>query len=97
MSTIKRIFSFYNIPINLNEKKSLLEIESSSKVLNNLKKVDKYLNEISSNEVLNKCINVLNKYYWTDLVDVYDLIKHDLKYLYKQNKKYKDAVNVIRS
>lgn len=95
MSTIKRIFSFYNIPINLNEKKSLLEIESSSKVLNNLKKVDKYLNEISSNEVLNKCINVLNKYYWTDLVDVYDLIKHDFKNTFINKTKYKDAVNVI--
>ena len=62
ISTIKRIFSFYNIPINLNEKTPLYYILSSYNLINNLDKPEEYIKSIKNNEIRNKCIDILNKY-----------------------------------
>lgn len=95
INTVKRIFNFHNIPINLNEKKSLFEIESSNNLLNNLNNVDTYLSKIKNSEIFNKCVDILNKYYFVDFKEAYNLIKNDFKNTYIIKPKFKNAINII--
>ncbi len=95
-STIKRVFNFYNIPVNLNEKTSLYDISSSKELLNNLDNPNNYLNNIKNIEIKNKCIDVLNKYYFIDdLNSIKEIITSEFKNSYLNNQLYKDAINVI--
>ncbi|MDD2409762.1 MAG: PD-(D/E)XK nuclease family protein [Bacilli bacterium] len=96
ISTIKRIFSFYNIPINLNEKTPLYYILSSYNLINNLDKPEDYIKNIKNIEIRNKCIDILNKYYFVnDLTNIKDIISEELKINYLSNPVNKEAVNII--
>ncbi|MDD2409866.1 MAG: PD-(D/E)XK nuclease family protein [Bacilli bacterium] len=96
ISTIKRIFSFYNIPINLNEKTPLYYILSSYNLINNLDKPEEYIKSIKNNEIRNKCIDILNKYYFVNnLASIKDIISEELKNNYLSSPTYKEAINII--
>lgn len=96
ISTIKRIFSFYNIPINLNEKTPLYYILSSYNLINNLDKLEEYIKSIKNTEIKNKCIDILNNYYFVnDLTSIKDVIVEELKNNYLSSPIYKNAINII--
>ena len=103
---IKRIFNMYNIPINLNNKKSIFETNigkwfinnlnnNINIVLNNLKNEFNLENEYN-NEVYKKIINVINKFYFAeDYLSVKDNIIEVMKNTFIKNTKYINAINEI--
>lgn len=96
LSTIKRIFAFYHLPLNLNEKTPLYNITSSFNLLNNLDQAEVYIDKIANSEIKNKCIDVLNKYYFiNNLSSIKNIITEELKNNYLISPSYKDAVNII--
>ena len=96
LNTVKRIFSFYNIPINLIEKTSLYNITISHNLIYNLNNPQEYLNNICNIEIKNKCINLLNKYYFiNDLTKINNIIIKELQNTYLSEPLYKEAVNLI--
>lgn len=97
---IKRLFKLYNIPINLNEKKSIYGTETCNiflKNLNGTKNINDSLEKTPQNEIYNKIINVLNRYTFVKEVDdvFLEIIKNELKETYIQSKKFNNAVNVV--
>ncbi len=101
LNVIKRIFEFYNIPVNLPNTSSIYDtniisdfiklinendIDTSLNLLN-----EKYnlLNE-ENNYVYNKLIDILNKYTFIDnYLDVIDMLIYD----FKHTKNYKEEKN----
>lgn len=85
---IKRIFTYYNIPININKKniygtkivKDFIENyeEDINKTLKIIK--EKYNSKEESIKIYNKIIEIINKYIWCEnYIDVKELIINDLK------------------
>ena len=86
---IKKIFKFYNIPINLNKKniygtKIIQDFIKNYK--DNIEETLKYieenynLNNETNNKIYNKLINILNEYTWCDnYIDIKELIVNKLK------------------
>lgn len=94
LSTIKRIFIFYNIPINLNEKISLYNLPISYKLLNHLDKHEEIIGEISDKKIKDLCINIFNKYYWADnLLLVKNMLEYEFKNANINNNLRTNAVN----
>ena len=80
-SIIDRIFSFYNIPVNI-KKNSLFGISSVKRVLENLNDIS-LIEDIKDNDIKNKLINIINKYSFVDdKSEVKELIINDLKNSY---------------
>lgn len=89
INEIKKIFKFFNIPININ-KKNIYGTRIIQDFLNNYENdIEKSLNYIkekynlkneTNNKIYNKLINVLNEYVWCDnYVDIKELIINKLK------------------
>ena len=89
INEIKKIFKFFNIPININ-KKNIYGTRIIQDFLNNYENnIEKSLNYIkekynlkneTNNKIYNKLINVLNEYIWCDnYVDIKELIINKLK------------------
>ena len=86
---IKKIFKFYNIPINLNKKniygtKIIQDFIKNYK--DNIEETLKYieenynLNNETNNKIYNKLINILNEYTWCDnYIEIKELIVNKLK------------------
>ena len=96
-TVIKRMFSFYNIPINLDIKKNIYGTISVQKFLSNLKdkkSIEKALEEIEKDEIYDAIINVCNKYAFKSLdsVIIY-LIEETLKKTKIKHKKLNSAIN----
>ena len=103
---IKRIFKTYNIPINLNEKKSIYNTKIGKYFLNSLSlKANTIFENIKqefnlSNEenflIYNKLYDVINEFYF---IDNYNLVKENIIYVMKNtyitNNKYTNSVNEI--
>ena len=82
---IKRIFMFYNIPINVS-KSSVYSTYVCKRVLDNLNDIENVLDDIKDIDIKNKIIGVLNNYsFISDKERVKELIINDLKNCYLDN------------
>jgi len=94
INTIKKLFKFNNIPINLNSKKSIYGTEIVKNFLKNLKEKREFI--IEDNELSELIVNVVNKYTFTEIDDVIiDCIKEELKRTYLKEKEIDNAVNIV--
>lgn len=99
-AALKRIFSFYHIPINMGDRTSLFGTQLGQDFIehysSSIDKTITYLQEKYTNEEINKIISIVNNY---NFVKDYDLVKDwivfDLKNTYLREDLYKDAVNVV--
>lgn len=96
---LKRMFKFYNIPINLNEKKELyglIEVQEFIKEVFETKDIESSLNKIKDVDIKNTIIYICNKYYTFDDIDiVLYCIKEEIKNYKLNNNKLKNAVEII--
>ena len=100
---LKRIFKFYNIPINITNTSSiydtpfiksfitLIKEKDINEVLNILKKEYK-----NADYLYNKLIDILNDYTFIDnYKDVLDMLIYDFKHTKNNIKKYDNAIEII--
>ncbi|MDD3305326.1 MAG: PD-(D/E)XK nuclease family protein [Bacilli bacterium] len=106
---IKKIFSFYNIPINLDDNYNLYgtkiaqvfieEFKITNSLDESLNKLTKIYNMNDSNNALiyNMVVNICNKYIWynKDIDNIIKLIINDFKNTKINNPKVTNAVEVI--
>lgn len=91
---LKRLFKFYNIPINLNTKKSIYGTKIVQDFLKNLKEKREYI--LIDNEVSEQIVNVINKYAFAEIDDtLIEIIESVLKNTYILDKKYENAINIV--
>ncbi|MFI3260592.1 MAG: PD-(D/E)XK nuclease family protein [bacterium] len=97
--TIDKIFSMYNIPINIIDEVTILKTDVCSLFLSNLEKsrnVEESLSSIQSGEVYNKIVTYFNSTNFDEITDeVLEYVKYDLKNITLSKKKKKNAVNCI--
>lgn len=94
INTIKKLFKFNNIPINLNAKKSIYGTEIVKNFLKNLIEKREFI--IEDNELSELIVNAVNKYTFTEIDDVIiDCIKEELKRTYLKEKEIENAVNIV--
>ena len=88
---IKRLFSYYNIPINIPFRNSIYSTKIVKDYLDN-----NILNLDSSDEVTKKIVNVINSLCDLDNTDpIYlDILKDKLKHTYLSNNTLSNAVNI---
>jgi hypothetical protein len=96
---LKRLFSFYNIPINQNVKKSIYGTSIVKEFLKKLKEkrdLNSALESINKGDIYNEIIDICNKYTFTEIDDTsLYCIEQELKNKKISFKKQKNAVNVI--
>ena len=95
---LKRIFSLYKIPLNINNKISIYSTSAVQTFLKNLtenKDLNIALEKTPNGEVKNKIIDLLNQYNLPVDETYLTIIKEKLKNLTIPAKKYDNAVNVI--
>lgn len=95
---LKRIFSLYKIPLNINNKISIYSTSAVQTFLKNLtenKDLNIALEKTPNGEVKNKIIDLLNQYNLPIDETYLTIIKEKLKNLTIPAKKYDNAVNVI--
>ncbi len=95
---IRRIFSLFNLPINLDTNFNIYGTESVQKFLENLKQkrnIEYALNKIEKNEIYNKIIEILNKYaFISDVDDIFiEIIISELKQATLSKNLLKNAIN----
>ena len=104
---IKRIFKYYNIPININNT-SLYSTKIVKYFLNNLDKdIKKTLSLIEKNfnlkyqenlNIYNRLLEIINKYTWcNDYTTIKELLINDFKKAIINNKKYQQEIKIINS
>lgn len=98
--SIKRIFGYYNIPINLPSNSYLIGTKIAkdfidnydSDINNTIESIEKY----KDSPLYNQIINICNKYYFVDdYLEVKDMIIHDLANTLVRPKRYSNAIEVI--
>ena len=100
---IRRVFSMYKIPVNLNEKISLYNIKFGKTVLDllnqnkNFNEIIESLTDKFDNSLINKLIVIFNKYvnYSSDILKIIDLIEDDLKHTYLDKSNNKKSIEII--
>lgn len=97
---LKRVFGFYQIPINMEEQNSLYATEIGRDFISHyesdIAKTIDYLKTKYDEEFINKIISICNDYtFVTDYNLVKDCIIDDMKETMLSKEKYKDAVEVI--
>jgi len=97
-TSIKRMFDFYNIPINLDNKKNIYGTISVQKFLDelkNTKSIELALEKIEKDEIYDSIVDVCNKYSFKQLDDtIIYLIEETLKQTKLKYKKLKNAINI---
>ena len=100
INPIKRIFSFFNIPINLSNNSYIIGTKIGQDFINNLEsdinktieKIDKY----KKDPIYNLIINICNKYtFIDDFLKIKDMLIYDLSNTLVPNIKYDNAIEVI--
>ena len=71
---ILRVFNNYNIKVNFKNSSTLFDTEIGKSFLNNIFNYQKELNNIKDQEIKNIIINILNKYYWTNITEIKNII-----------------------
>lgn len=97
---IKRVFYFYNIPINLDDEETLYSTIPASFLIKNfnsdLSDIIEKLKEKYNPSVVNQIINIINKYTFVyDKLLVKDMIIHDLLNTKVIKTKFVNAINII--
>lgn len=97
---IKRVFYFYNIPINLDDEETLYSTIPASFLIKNfnsdLSDIIEKLKEKYNPSVVNQIINITNKYtFVSDKLLVKDMIIHDLLNTKVIKTKFVNAINII--
>ena len=96
---IKRIFNFYNIPINLGINKKIYGTKQVKLFLNKLKEtfnIEESLKDLKQDDIYNKIIDVCNEYAFTEVDEaIICCIENELKSIEIDEPKYKDSVNII--
>lgn len=94
---IKRIFSFYNIPVNLNDKISLYGLPVIKDFIKKLDdSLDSALEVLEKSEYKKYVIDIINKYAFAPFDDtVKYLIKEELKTKKISSKKISNAVDIV--
>lgn len=95
-NTLKAMFKFYNVPININSRKSVFGTSIVQNFLKNLKENHEF--KLMDDEISNLVKEVINKYRFKELDEIIiECIENELKNLYIDYPKYKNAVNVINN
>lgn len=100
---IRKIFKFYNIPVDLKEQISLFDITIGKDVINYIKEeysfydIINFIKDKYDNSLVNKIINIFNEYSFFEEtpINILDLITDDLKNTYLDNINYKNKVEII--
>lgn len=97
---VKRIFGLYNIPINLDEKKSIYGTFIGKLFIDNydsdISKTFLLLDKYKDTDIYNSLIKICNKYRWCDdYLDVKDMIIYDIKHTYIKNKLYDKEIKIV--
>lgn len=99
---LKSVFNWCHIPLRLDEKVSIYDIEIGKEILAKIKENNSFSEIITSYqgefdaEIINKIINIFNEYvdFDRDTKDLYEMIENDLKNTYLSKKQEKDCVTV---
>lgn len=99
-NVIKRIFGYFNIPVNLPSKSYVIGTKVAKEFLSNFNSdISTTIDSISSdkgNPIYDLIIDIINKYTFVDdYNEVYDMIVHDLSTTLVPKRKYKNAIEVI--
>lgn len=98
-SSIKKIFSYYNLPINLNEKTSLYDLSAVREFIDYLRVYNKqealelFKSKYTNIELYNEIINALNKCYFTDELD---FIIRIFKNSYLKGTRLKNSIDCLK-
>jgi len=99
---VDKIFKMYGIPFNKKNDNSLYETVVGNYFINNLNNdikicIDDLKNKFkNSTDLINKIIDVINKYYFIDnWLDYKEILVYEFKNIKLDSKKYDNAVNII--
>ena len=96
---VKRIFKWFNIPINISSKKNIFGTSSCQKFLSVLKEdydINEALESINKDDIYNKIIDVLNKYCFDSFDDIsFRVIENELRHSSVRIPLLDNAVNVV--
>lgn len=97
---IKRVFYFYNIPVNIDDEETLYSTIPASFLIKNfnsdLSDIIEKLKEKYNPSLVNQIINIINKYtFVSDKLLVKDMIIHDLLNTKVIKTKLANAINII--
>ena len=100
---IKKIFSIFNIPINLKSNSSIkgtkivkcFKKHFSSDIESTLEKIKELVSNKNDEYIYKKIIDVINSYSFTNIDEVKDFIFNDIDKIRTYSSEYKNAVNVI--
>lgn len=97
---IKRIFGFYKIPIILNDKQSIYSTKIGKFFLENINKdiniTIEMLNEFNEQDIVEKIINICNKYILIDdFTKIKEILEYDLKHTYINDLSYTNCIEII--
>ncbi|MFQ8643777.1 MAG: PD-(D/E)XK nuclease family protein [Bacilli bacterium] len=97
---IRRIFTLFNLPINLDTDFNIYGTENVQKFLAILKKeknIENALEKLERNEIYNKIIEILNKYIFVSKVDdiFVEIITKELMKATVRKNAIKNAINIV--
>ena len=96
-SILKRIGYFYNIPIDIPNDINIYQTTIGKYFIDNLSDavIDEIKAKFDNQDIINKVIDIYNKYIEYDINDVKDLIVYDLKHTKIKDKELKNSVKLI--
>ena len=96
-SILKRMGYFYNIPISIPNGINLYQTTIGKYFIDNLSDtvIDEIKEKFTNQDIINKVIDIYNKYIEYDINDIKDLIIYDLKHTKIKNKELKNSVKLI--
>ena len=96
-SILKRIGYFYNIPIDIPNDINIYQTTIGKYFIDNLSDavIDEIKAKFDNQDIINKVIDIYNKYIEYDINDVKDLIIYDLKHTKIKDKELKNSVKLI--
>ena len=96
-SILKRMGYFYNIPISIPNDINLYQTTIGKYFIDNLSDtvIDEIKEKFTNQDIINKVIDIYNKYIEYDINDIKDLIIYDLKQTKIKNKELKNSVKLI--
>ena len=96
-SILKRVGYFYNIPIDIPNDINIYQTTIGKYFIDNLSNtvIDEIKEKFTNQDIINKVIDIYNKYIEYDINDIKDLIIYDLKHTKIKNKELKNSVKLI--
>lgn len=96
---LKRIFKFYNIPINLKLNKKIYGTKQVKLFLQKLKEthdIEEALKDLKQDDIYNKIIDICNDYAFKNIDDtIIYCIENELKNIEIKNPKFKNSIEII--